>query len=80
MPSGSASWLMGRDPQAASDAPEQQCRCCRRRCRSIVTYLTAQVQDGQLAFVDDIYGRDTQRWRSSRRWPIKPRREASAEA
>ncbi len=36
-------------------------RCCRRRCRSIVTYLTAQAKDGQLAFVDDVYGRDTQR-------------------
>jgi len=23
-----------------------------------VTYLTAHVQDGQLSFVDDIYGRD----------------------
>jgi len=26
-----------------------------------VTYLTAQAQGGQLAFVDDAYGRDTQR-------------------
>ena len=25
-----------------------------------VTYLTAQVDGGQLSFVDDIYGRDTQ--------------------
>jgi murein L,D-transpeptidase YcbB/YkuD len=26
-----------------------------------VTYLTAQAHDGQIAFVDDIYGRDAQR-------------------
>jgi murein L,D-transpeptidase YcbB/YkuD len=25
-----------------------------------VTYLTAQAHDGQLSFVDDIYGRDQQ--------------------
>jgi murein L,D-transpeptidase YcbB/YkuD len=25
-----------------------------------VTYMTAQVKDGQLSFVDDIYGRDTE--------------------
>jgi murein L,D-transpeptidase YcbB/YkuD len=25
-----------------------------------VTYLTAQAQNGQLSFVDDIYGRDAQ--------------------
>jgi len=25
-----------------------------------VTYLTAQAHDGQLSFVDDIYGRDAQ--------------------
>jgi murein L,D-transpeptidase YcbB/YkuD len=25
-----------------------------------VTYLTAQVHDGQLSYIDDIYGRDTQ--------------------
>ena len=28
-----------------------------------VTYLTAQVNDGQLSFVDDIYGRDEQAMR-----------------
>jgi murein L,D-transpeptidase YcbB/YkuD len=26
-----------------------------------ITYLTAQAHDGQIAFVDDIYGRDAQR-------------------
>jgi murein L,D-transpeptidase YcbB/YkuD len=25
-----------------------------------VTYLTAQVNNGQLSFIDDIYGRDTE--------------------
>jgi len=28
-----------------------------------VTYLTAQAHDGQLSFVDDIYGRDAETMR-----------------
>jgi murein L,D-transpeptidase YcbB/YkuD len=28
-----------------------------------ITYLTAQAHDGQLTFVDDIYGRDEQAMR-----------------
>jgi L,D-transpeptidase YcbB len=52
-------WLLGRDPQAQSSAPEQQA-LLPTPVPIYVTYLTAQVQDGRLAFVDDIYGRDAQ--------------------
>ena len=34
--------------------------CCRTPVPIYVTYLTAQVKDGQLELVDDIYGRDSQ--------------------
>jgi len=52
-------WLLGRDPQAASNAPEQNV-ALPTPVPIYVTYLTAQAQDGQLSFVDDIYGRDAQ--------------------
>ncbi len=52
-------WLMGRDPEAASTEPEQQV-LLPKPVPIYVTYLTAQVRDGQIAFVDDIYGRDGQ--------------------
>jgi len=55
-------WLLGRDPQAQSDAPEQHA-LLPTPVPIFVTYLTAQVKNGELAFVDDIYGRDTQRIR-----------------
>ena len=51
-------WLMGRDPEAASRDPEQNV-LLPTPVPIYVTYLTAQVNDGQLSFVDDIYGRDT---------------------
>jgi len=50
-------WLMGRDPQAASREPEQNL-LLPTPVPIYVTYLTAQVNGGQLTFVDDIYGRD----------------------
>jgi L,D-transpeptidase YcbB len=53
-------WLLGRDPRAASRDPEQNV-LLPRPVPIYVTYLTAHVQDGQLSFVDDIYGRDAQR-------------------
>lgn len=53
-------WLMGRDPQPTSSEPEQH-ELLPTPVPIFVTYLTAQVQNGQLAFVDDAYGRDTQR-------------------
>jgi murein L,D-transpeptidase YcbB/YkuD len=54
-----ARWMMGRDPQVASDAPEQNV-ALPTPVPIYVTYLTAQAHDGQIAFVDDIYGRDAQ--------------------
>ena len=50
-------WLMGRDPQAASGDPEQNV-LLPTPVPIYVTYLTAQVNNGQISFVDDIYGRD----------------------
>ena len=52
-------WLMGRDPQAASVDPEQNV-LLPSPVPIYLTYLTAQVSNGQLSFVDDIYGRDAQ--------------------
>ena len=50
-------WMMGRAPQATSDAPEQNVPLP-TPVPIYITYLTAQAHDGQLSFVDDIYGRD----------------------
>jgi L,D-transpeptidase YcbB len=52
-------WLMGRDPHAGSRDPEQNV-LLPSPVPIYVTYLTAQVRNGQLSFVDDIYGRDSQ--------------------
>jgi murein L,D-transpeptidase YcbB/YkuD len=52
-------WMLGRDPEAASDAPEQNVPLP-TPVPIYVTYLTAQAHDGQLSFVDDVYGRDAQ--------------------
>jgi murein L,D-transpeptidase YcbB/YkuD len=54
-----ARWMMGRDPEAGSDAPEQNV-ALPSPVPIYVTYLTAQAHGGQLSFVDDIYGRDAQ--------------------
>jgi murein L,D-transpeptidase YcbB/YkuD len=54
-----ARWMMGRDPEAGSDAPEQNV-ALPTPVPIYVTYLTAQAHGGQLSFVDDIYGRDSQ--------------------
>jgi murein L,D-transpeptidase YcbB/YkuD len=53
-------WLLGRDPQTASDEPEQH-ELLPTPVPIYLTYLTAQVKDGQLTFVDDVYGRDAER-------------------
>lgn len=50
-------WLLGREPVAPSDQPELQIQVP-RAVPIYTTYLTAQVKDGQLAFVKDIYGWD----------------------
>jgi len=57
-----ARWMMGRDPQSASATPEQNV-ALPTPVPIFVTYLTAQAHDGQLSFVDDIYGRDEQAMR-----------------
>lgn len=54
-----ARWMMGGEPQTASAGPEQNV-ALPTPVPIYVTYLTAQAHDGQLSFVDDIYGRDTQ--------------------
>ena len=48
---------MGHDPQSASRDPEQNV-LPPSPVPIYVTYLTAQVNNGQLTYVDDIYGRD----------------------
>jgi murein L,D-transpeptidase YcbB/YkuD len=53
-------WLLGRDPKTASDEPEQH-ELLPTPVPIYLTYLTAQVKDGQLTFVDDVYGRDAER-------------------
>ncbi|HWI89232.1 MAG TPA: L,D-transpeptidase family protein [Sphingomicrobium sp.] len=53
-------WLLGHDAEPTSNEPEQHA-LLPTPVPIYVTYLTAQVQNGQLAFVDDIYGRDAQR-------------------
>lgn len=52
-----ARWMMGRDPQSASNSPEDNV-ALPTPVPIYVTYLTAQAQGGALSFVDDIYGRD----------------------
>jgi len=52
-------WLMGRDPVTSSRDPEQNV-LLPSPVPIYLTYLTAQVENGQLTFVDDIYGRDTE--------------------
>jgi murein L,D-transpeptidase YcbB/YkuD len=54
-------WLMGHDPDADANGTPEQHALLPSPVPIYVTYLTAQVRDGQLAFVDDIYGRDAQR-------------------
>jgi murein L,D-transpeptidase YcbB/YkuD len=53
-------WLLGRDPSPSSSEPELH-DLLPTPVPIFVTYLTAQAHDGQIAFVDDIYGRDAQR-------------------
>ena len=52
-------WMMEGSTQAASDSPELNVPLP-TPVPIYVTYLTAQAQNGQLSFVDDIYGRDAQ--------------------
>jgi murein L,D-transpeptidase YcbB/YkuD len=51
-------WFFGNMPQPASDSPEQHMRLP-QGVPVYLTYLTAQASGGQIAFVDDVYGRDS---------------------
>lgn len=53
-----ARWLMRGILVAPSSEPEQHV-LLPRPVPVYLTYLTAQVDDGQLTFVDDVYGKDT---------------------
>lgn len=50
-------WLMDRDPETASTEPEHH-ELLPTPVPIYVTYLTAQANNGQLSFLDDIYRRD----------------------
>jgi L,D-transpeptidase YcbB len=52
-----AKWLLGRDAAPPSDAPEQHVRID-QGVPVYLTYLTANVADGKLAFATDVYGLD----------------------
>jgi L,D-transpeptidase YcbB len=52
-------WLMGREPQISSRDPEQNV-LLPGPVPIYLTNLTAQVSNGQLTLLDDIYGRATQ--------------------
>ena len=52
-------WLMGADPATAGSDPEQFVQIP-RGVPIYLTYLTAQPEAGKLAYLDDIYGWDTQ--------------------
>jgi murein L,D-transpeptidase YcbB/YkuD len=54
-----ARWMLGRDPRSSSSDPEQNV-VLPTPVPIYVTYLTAQAHGGELSFVDDIYGRDSQ--------------------
>ena len=52
-----ARWLLGRDPTAPSDEPEQHVQVD-GGVPVFVSYLTANVADGKLVFADDVYRLD----------------------
>ena len=54
---GFGRWLLGREPKATSDEPEQHVQLA-RGVPVYVTYITAQAKDGKLTFLDDVYGWD----------------------
>ena len=52
-----AHWLLGREPEAPSPDPEQHVQL-ETGMPVYVSYLTAKVEDGRLAFAEDVYGLD----------------------
>jgi murein L,D-transpeptidase YcbB/YkuD len=57
-------WLLGEDPVAPGTDPEMQVRIP-QPIPIILTYLTAQVSDGKLIYLRDIYGWDASRFAGS---------------
>ena len=53
-----ARWLIGQEPAAPSADPEIRVQLP-QGVPVVVTYLTAQVRDGKLAYLNDFYGWDT---------------------
>jgi murein L,D-transpeptidase YcbB/YkuD len=54
-----AKWLLGRDAAPPSDAPELHVQLD-KGVPVYITYLSARVDEGQLAFANDVYGLDPQ--------------------
>ena len=50
-------WLLGQEPSAPGDAPETQVQLP-NGVPVYLTYITAQVNNGQIAYLDDPYGWD----------------------
>jgi len=50
-------WLLGQDPVAPGTDPEMHVEIP-KPIPIVLTYLTAQVKDGQISYLDDIYGWD----------------------
>ena len=55
-----ARWLLGRDPNTETSRPEQHVRLP-KAVPIYITYLTASPNAGTLTYVNDVYGRDSQR-------------------
>jgi murein L,D-transpeptidase YcbB/YkuD len=52
-----ARWMLGREPEAPSSDPEQHVQL-EKGVPVFVSYLTASVEDGKLAYAEDVYGLD----------------------
>jgi len=50
-------WLLGHEPQSPGSTPELRVQLP-RPTPIFLTYITAQVRDGKLSYLDDIYGWD----------------------
>jgi murein L,D-transpeptidase YcbB/YkuD len=70
-----ARWLLGRDAAPPSDAPEQHVQID-TGVPVYLTYLTANVADGKLAFANDVYGLDPAPAALAATEPAKPAPDA----
>ena len=50
-------WLLGRDPVAPGSDPETNVQLS-QPVPIVLTYLTARVEDGKIAYLPDLYGWD----------------------